>query len=179
MDNFREVLEVCGLKEIQSMGPWFTWKNNRRGGNEIFEKLDRVLANDKWDAMFPDAGVSVLTASISDHLPLMLNTQKLTGWHAGVKGFKFENFWTGSLECFEIVKQCWNSNQSWNENVFGAQNKLAKWSKEEFGSIHSRIRRNQRVLQDLLNDHDPRILSAPDFGDASSLSAFAALAKAS
>ncbi|KAM7255196.1 hypothetical protein ACFE04_020437 [Oxalis oulophora] len=160
MESFRMVLEDCGLREIQSEGPWFTWKNNNREGNEIFEKLDRVVVNDSWSLLFPDAAVAILASSISDHLPVMLNTQKLMGWQARLKGFRFENFWVENARCFEVVEQCWENRRSWNDNIRDVQSDLSVWSREEFGSITQNIRQKQSLLKRLLNKPDVHTVSA-------------------
>ncbi|KAM7253250.1 hypothetical protein ACFE04_008743 [Oxalis oulophora] len=82
---------------------WNTDKNNNRVRNEIFERLDRVVVNERWSLMFPNAVVSILASSIYDHLPVMLNTQKLLGWRAREKGFKFENVWLESSSEFGSI----------------------------------------------------------------------------
>ncbi|KAM7277228.1 hypothetical protein ACFE04_019094 [Oxalis oulophora] len=161
MESFRMVLEDCGLKEIQTDGPWYTWKNNGKGGNEIFEKLDRVVVNDDWDLMFPNAAVSNLASSISDHLPVMLNSNKLLGWQARVKGFKFENFWADNDRCLEVVERCWKARCAWSENIRGVQAVLSDWSRNEYGSIPKSIRHKQSLLKELLFRPDVQMLVNP------------------
>lgn len=42
---FQEVLEQNDLKNLNSMGPFFTWFNGRRDGQPNWERLDRVVGN--------------------------------------------------------------------------------------------------------------------------------------
>ena len=53
-------------------GPKFTWSNCREGGEFIKERLDRVVANKDWCALFEKAEVLVGTALCSDHAPIFL-----------------------------------------------------------------------------------------------------------
>ncbi|KAM7273903.1 hypothetical protein ACFE04_028567 [Oxalis oulophora] len=124
-------------------GPRFTWKNNRKGEAEVFEKLDRVVSNDRWSAMFPNAVVVNIASSISDHLPIMLNTEKLTGWQRRVKGFEFENFWADNVNCLKIITQSWKEGSVWADNILNVQSELSTWSRVEFGNIPKCIQEKQ------------------------------------
>lgn len=55
IDGFNRMMEDLYLEDIGFKGQMFTWTNNRRGGERIKERLDRVLANQAWCARFPSA----------------------------------------------------------------------------------------------------------------------------
>lgn len=55
MDDFRKVLEDCGIKDIGYKGPWYTWARGNLSKTSICEQLDRAVANSKWFDMFPEA----------------------------------------------------------------------------------------------------------------------------
>ena len=45
MENFRESLDVCGLKDLGFSGPRYTWTNRRDPPHTILERLDRCVSN--------------------------------------------------------------------------------------------------------------------------------------
>lgn len=57
MELFRNVARYCSLSDLGFSGSMFTWCNNRKGDQNIKEKLDRFLANDSWKSMYPSARV--------------------------------------------------------------------------------------------------------------------------
>ena len=58
--GFRSTVEDCGLFEIPSSGPFFTWERSRGTVNWVREKLDRGFANDSWFRLFHSPIVRVL-----------------------------------------------------------------------------------------------------------------------
>jgi hypothetical protein len=53
MAEFRSTLETCQLKDLDFVGPKFTWWNMQKGVHFVKERLDRVLANNGWLDFFP------------------------------------------------------------------------------------------------------------------------------
>ncbi|XP_070018166.1 uncharacterized protein [Nicotiana sylvestris] len=43
--EFRQCIEVCGLKELRSSGAFFTWNNKQGGDSRVYSMIDRVLVN--------------------------------------------------------------------------------------------------------------------------------------
>ena len=76
MMEFRDTLLNCNLHDLGFVGPKFMWNNMRKGGNFINERLDRVLANENWQAIFPFYEVQVLASRSLDHAPLALSFSK-------------------------------------------------------------------------------------------------------
>jgi hypothetical protein len=70
MQVFRDVLSDYGLEDLGYVGNPFTWKRGR-----IRERLDRVVTNNSWVDMHPDAMVTHLEYTRSDHRPLLLDTE--------------------------------------------------------------------------------------------------------
>ena len=70
MENFRNVLVDCQLRELNVVGGKFTWS---RGKNMdvIMERLDRGVATNKWLDLFPFACERHIAATISDHVPVL------------------------------------------------------------------------------------------------------------
>jgi exonuclease III len=71
---FNSIIEMHGLIELDLSDRLYTWSNNR--SNPTFEKLDRFLVNPDWDLMFHNATVRGLDRSLSDHVPLVLQTEE-------------------------------------------------------------------------------------------------------
>ncbi|XP_028551172.1 uncharacterized protein LOC114579733 [Dendrobium catenatum] len=78
------------LTDLTSTGIFFTW-SNQRNDNPISIKLDRTLVNDKWIASYPNSSYKVLSTSISDHSPLIINTNNHIIY---AHRFMFKNHWT-------------------------------------------------------------------------------------
>lgn len=67
---FRNMLNVCGLMEVAFQGNDFSLFGFRSSGL-VHCKLDRVVANSKWHALFPSAKTRYLQREGSDHNPLV------------------------------------------------------------------------------------------------------------
>lgn len=50
---FNNLLMDKGLFEINTLGGWYTWTNNRRNHDVVWERLDRAFANQKLLDLFP------------------------------------------------------------------------------------------------------------------------------
>lgn len=53
MDNFRQVLADCGLRDLNFVGAPFMWINGHEGEHLICECLDCCLANNSWWNLYP------------------------------------------------------------------------------------------------------------------------------
>ncbi|EEF36482.1 conserved hypothetical protein [Ricinus communis] len=73
MNQFLEVVEECALVDLGYCGRKITWTNGQRGVNNIGERLDRALANEKWCLSFSFFRVQHLVRMKSNHSPVLLN----------------------------------------------------------------------------------------------------------
>jgi hypothetical protein len=74
------------------VGNKFTWSNHRSGLANVWERLDRGLANQEWVKLFPNSLINHLPTTKSNHCPILLST---TGTYRNIpKPFRFEAFWT-------------------------------------------------------------------------------------
>lgn len=103
-NNWRKKLEQNGLynccsrigvKFVDTLGPKYTWTNNRKGRYNIREKLDRFMANERWSLLFPKACARNCGFYGSDHrvIKLLLNVCKWIPKSPPKNQFMFENKW--------------------------------------------------------------------------------------
>lgn len=64
----------CCLDDIKCIGNMFTWNNKQHGYSRIYSKLDRVVANEKWQEIFSTDEVHFMPEGEYDHSPLSLDS---------------------------------------------------------------------------------------------------------
>ena len=74
--NFRDVLSRCGLVDLGFVGQKYTWCNGRHGEHRTLLRLDRMVANEAWIQLFPEAKVFHNSMSALDHCLLALSLNK-------------------------------------------------------------------------------------------------------
>ena len=72
MRVFRECLDSCGLTDLGFVGQRFTWCNEWLGDQRTLIRLDRMVANEEWRELFPEAKVYHVSMSASNHCLLVL-----------------------------------------------------------------------------------------------------------
>jgi hypothetical protein len=138
---FNSIIEMHGLIDLDLSDRLYTWSNNRN--NPTFEKLDRFLVNPEWDLMFHNATVRGLDRSLSDHVPLVLQTEeKKKIPHE----FRYELSWKFRPKFNDIVRTNWNlpvrsknSIDIWKEKVKRLKKTLKGWNINEEGFNRRKI----------------------------------------
>ena len=74
--EFRDCLNRCELYDLGFSGQKFTWCNGRYGEQRTKIRLDKMVANEDWLRLFPEARVRHVAMSISDHCLLMLSLMR-------------------------------------------------------------------------------------------------------
>ena len=77
MEGFREVINICGFKDLGYSGLDFTWCNMQEGENWVYLRLDRAFAMGEWIHQFKGIRVLHLVDSTSYHYALLI-TDKIT-----------------------------------------------------------------------------------------------------
>ncbi|XP_073152636.1 uncharacterized protein [Henckelia pumila] len=120
--GFQDAIQDCNINDLPLMGYPFTWERSKGKENVVEERLDRVMVSPVWLEKFPTACLSNLSAPISDHSPILLNTSGNLV-HRVPKRFRFENRWFCDPGLRETVMD------SWRESVgLDIQNRLTHCS---------------------------------------------------
>jgi hypothetical protein len=85
MANFRALVNDLELKEACLLGRRYTWSNER--DQPTLVRINRWFALVEWDELCPNATLTVLSSSLSDHCPLLMSTA-IT--FASKRRFRFE-----------------------------------------------------------------------------------------
>jgi hypothetical protein len=71
----------------------------------VLANLDRVFISTYWEAAFPLVRMNALAKSVSDHVPLLVDTG--TNHLVGKKKFIFEKWWLERGDFKEVVMRAW------------------------------------------------------------------------
>ena len=104
MQNFLDTVNFCGFKEVDYIGPRFTWLYQEVDGSQIRERLDRAMATSKWLALFPIVKLFHLTCLAFDHSPLALRMVQKSHKRRQKKIFRFEAMWLKDQWCERVMQ---------------------------------------------------------------------------
>ena len=133
--------------------------NGRAEEAFIEERLYRACASVEWSELHPRAKVTHLTASYSDHDPILLDTTPdvaLTP-HRRQKLHRFEEKWVSHPECEQIIRDSWTHSQASGspmnrlfEKIKQCRSALVSWSRHTFGNTRTRLNAKQQELEELM-----------------------------
>jgi hypothetical protein len=157
MEQFRAILEDCGLSDLGYLVPKYTWTNGQHGGNFIEERLDRAVANRAWCEMFKNREVRVLVARTSDPNPVMVRSLDVVETKSRFhRSFKFEAHWLACEECLGVIDDAWTHDEhngvgmwSTRERLKHRQSKLTRWSESKFRSHDRELEEKTKLLVEL------------------------------
>ncbi|KAI9111645.1 hypothetical protein K1719_017335 [Acacia pycnantha] len=138
--KFNDWIEDCKLIDIESNGPFFTWKGPKwEGLDRVYKWLDRCLCNVSWYEKFEEAEVRVLPRLCSDHHPVLVSlSMENKGWRK--RTFRYEAMWKMHSQFEEVIVNSWNGEGDINTKLAGLQQDLIDWNKEVFGQIEGHNR---------------------------------------
>lgn len=156
IDGFRGALEACDLFDRGFNGYPFTWANNHENGL-IEERIDRVCANPAGKSLFPRARVNHVSASSSDHCPLVFDClgQPPVQRRWVKKQFRFEAMWTRDSGCEEVIKQQWflglesEASDRVSNYIVACGKALMEWNKVFFGKVQVEINKLRKEIKAL------------------------------
>ncbi|KAK9706815.1 hypothetical protein RND81_07G153400 [Saponaria officinalis] len=135
MNNFRDAIDECGLRDMSYEGYMFTYDNGQEDAANRQSRLDRALATESWLNLHPYSKLVHLDREWSDHAPVSIYLEKQNG--AGrncVTLFRFEQIWVGEKGCEDVIRSAWESGvddvvtalsrcaselRAWNDNSIG------------------------------------------------------------
>ncbi|KAL4620053.1 hypothetical protein ACB092_06G126100 [Castanea dentata] len=94
MREFRECLNNCDLTSLGFVGQRYTWCNGHLGEQRTLIRLDRMVANEEWRGLFPEAKVYHVAMFASDHCLLVLCLQRKVFSRLTKRRFLFEAMWS-------------------------------------------------------------------------------------
>ena len=102
-------------------------------------RLDRFLVTADWESQFSNVTQSTLPRPVSDHCPVMLNSD---GIKSGPSPFRFENMWLKFEGFKDLLRDWWQSLHFSSSYSFILASKLKAlkgilktWNKEVFGRV--------------------------------------------
>lgn len=105
IQEFQDTIMRNELIDAGFIGDVYTWCNNRRGQQRIWERLDRALFNLGCQSEFPDISVHHLPRVSSDHSPLLI---RFEGDGPRISsGFIFQRMWTDHPDFLQLVATDW------------------------------------------------------------------------
>ena len=104
MRRFAEIVNELGLRDMPLEGGLFTWSGGRNGRS--MSRLDRFLVSFDWESQFCNVAQRSLPRPISDHFPLMLDSD---GVRSGPTPFLFELMWLKFRGLRELIKGWWQN----------------------------------------------------------------------
>ena len=137
MRRFNEVLNELGLKDLPLQGGPFTWRGGHN--NQRMSRLDRFLVSADWESQFSNVIQSSLPRPVSDHCPVMLDSDEIK---SGPSPFRFENMWLKFEGFKDLLRDWWQSLHFSGSFSFVLALKLKAlkgilraWNKEVFGRV--------------------------------------------
>ena len=154
--GFREMVDVCGLRDLGYEGRSWTFEKKVAGGMHCRVRLDGALASADWSARFPSAVVQNLLATTSDHGPILLGWAQRQEQRRMRNRFRYELMWEEHEQFAPMLSQVWQQGGE-ATSVIELSSKLANmstqlkvWNKGTFGSVKlelSKLKAELEVMQ--------------------------------
>ena len=90
----------------------------------------------RWRHLFQEANVLVLPRVRSDHHPILVELEVMSGRANGLaRPFRFEVAWLQHGEFIDFIKTNWETDITMPEALEGMSAHLKVWNKEVYGNI--------------------------------------------
>ena len=132
--EFKKCLDLCNFVDLGFVGPKYTWTDKRKISDLILERLDRCFANPVWRILYPEAVVTHLPRTFSDHHPVLIEL-----WKPNANGlerpFRFQTMWLLHPDFHRIVQEAWPEGIPLKAATADFTRKARKWNYEVFGNL--------------------------------------------
>ncbi|KAF9598151.1 hypothetical protein IFM89_025591 [Coptis chinensis] len=160
--NFLDMMDNCELFDLGFVGSIYTWTNRQNGRHRIWERIDRMMANEGWSSRFSGCRVHHVLATSSDHKFLIL---KLLQDRVTVRRpFRFEIMWVQHEGCQEQIRNAFHNEVRGSpsfvlcKKLQNCQEKLKWWNKYVFGEVEHKLdcvlQRLSEIQSLIENDND-------------------------
>lgn len=136
IDKFVENFNNCGLMDLESSGPRYSWV--RQVGNRTVQrrKLDRVLWNMRAQLDFLEAKMFILPRVHSDHHPISFVGEAGEVLARHNRPFRFEVAWLMRHDYQKVWETAWNKHkEDPAKAIEEVINKSKIWNQKVFGNI--------------------------------------------
>lgn len=109
--GFDDWIHNNGFIDLGFQGQPFTWVKNGKDPFSLRQRLDRALSNQSWRLEFPEAVISHIPRTSSDHCPILLTLQSEHIPEPHLKPFRFQSMWMQDHRFKEFVYSNWPKEQ--------------------------------------------------------------------
>lgn len=138
--EFKDCIDNCNMINLGFAGPKYTWTNKRHIVDLILERIDRCFANPGWCIMYPEATVTHLPRTFSDHHPVLVELNKPSP-QASNRPFQFQTMWLLHPKFPRVVQDAWAENFDLREATKNFTKRVRKWNMDVFGNVFAKKRR--------------------------------------
>ena len=108
----RRMMEECEVEDLKTKGAFYTWNNKQDVDHLIYSRIDRVLINEEWLALFPRSFAHLMPEGIYDHCPCFVQFEEVLARKA--KAFKYFNMWRLAENYDSAVEGVWRQEKNGN-----------------------------------------------------------------
>ncbi|XP_071688900.1 uncharacterized protein [Rutidosis leptorrhynchoides] len=144
MNDFNECLNEIEVDDLGSTWFHFTWTKSLKNPNcGTLKKLDRILCNEEFVSIFPQANGKFLPFIVSDHSPIVITLPN--GLKRKKKSFRFMNHVATKDDFISTVAMGWNEQIS-GHKMFQVVTKLKHLKKSlnkltwDNGNVFSKVK---------------------------------------
>ncbi|TYJ11246.1 hypothetical protein E1A91_A11G262500v1, partial [Gossypium mustelinum] len=150
MDEFKDVLDNLALVDIKPVRGWFTWANNRSGGNMIKERLDRFVTSVSMIEKYPFMTSKVVRQTQSDHDEIIWDM-----WGSKPKEyprdqrlcFRFEECWATDSKAKSVISSEWNREPTnYVNKLEKIRGVLGPWQRDRYGKMKNDMRKLENKI---------------------------------
>lgn len=146
--DFQNMVRTSRVSDLPYKGDNMTLLGKRRTYT-VECWLDRAMANDEWNSMFPASEVEYLELIESDHRPAIIKIQRQT--EVGPKPFLFDARLCNRQELNEIVRKCWSQDMYTDSNSVQRKLKesraqISKWRRKNNTNSAKRIKELKMII---------------------------------